>query len=351
MVRQMWRSTLKHKTRFLVLRFAIYILVMGFISFICFGGTLVDEGGGFGGAGYSRYETWEHGWPAVFLVRRVSDLTSSRYAVWDGSPTFMWPPFALDALAFFLVAIVCWYLARPRSNISREIDTSPRFALSSLLLFVALACAALATIGQALATAKREVAAGMALEGQGHSVTYAYGGPVWLARIVGSHEHLGSFYTVKEIRLSDSFDDFVNDDVTAKACDVLSSVRVMRCDRTHITDEYLHKLLIGRAFHGIEEVSFNETAISGKAFVGLNTLAHLRVLEGAGSQINDEGFKAISMISSIEDIDISDTNVSPAGIRHAVNMPRLARLVLLNTQIDGHDCRALASQGITCITE
>jgi hypothetical protein len=168
---------------------------------------------------------------------------------------------------------------------------------------------------------------------------------------MGSHEYLGSFYTVKEIRLSGSSDDFANDDVTTKACDLLGRVQVMRCDRTRITDEYLHKLLIGRAFYGVEEVSFNETAISGKAFVGLNTLTHLRVVEGAGSQINDEGFEALAMISSIEDIDISDTNVSPAGIRRAASMPRLARLVLLNTQIDRHDCRALTSQGITCITE
>ena len=106
-------------------------------------------------------------------------------------------------------------------------------------------------------------------------------------------------------------------------------------DRTHVikvtlpartTDVVLEQIArLGR----VEELDLSGTAISNAGLGSLTELDELRVLNLSNTAISDEGLKHLVKLTSLKELTLSDTKVSDEGLKkHIPEFPVLTQLVL-----------------------
>lgn len=106
-------------------------------------------------------------------------------------------------------------------------------------------------------------------------------------------------------------------------------------DRTHVTKVTLPETATDSVIEQVtqlgrvEELDLSGTAITNAGLARLAELDELRVLDLSNTAVSDEGLEYLAKLTSLVELTLSDTRVSDEGLKkHIPEFPVLARLVL-----------------------
>lgn len=130
------------------------------------------------------------------------------------------------------------------------------------------------------------------------------------------------------VRINLSFKEFGDDTASLFRTDELSEVRTLYLAGTDMTDAALAML---EFLPKLETLNLSETKITGTGFHG-SIVARLKTLMmRACSDVSIIGLSRIAEITSIETLDLSESNISVAGLEFVAKLPNLSGLRLDDT--------------------
>lgn len=122
----------------------------------------------------------------------------------------------------------------------------------------------------------------------------------------------------------------------------LKRLEVLNADETDIGDEGVHR--IAENCKRLRILSLNRTKVTGNSLASIKMLAGLEKLELAGnSNIDDEDVWNIDDLGNLWLLDLSNTNVTTAGISRLSGHKNLEFLFLTGTAVDDDVIPVLAS--------
>ncbi|WP_254512201.1 hypothetical protein [Anatilimnocola floriformis] len=319
----------------------LFVISIGaLLVVICFGGTRVYYDGNY----FGWFETWEHGWPGVFLTRGGYS-TSARYSFWVDVDEFRPWTLLLDTSVFaailgVLIIVPYWFRRRSRAQHRGAV-----FSLFSLFVAVTICCLLLGNIGYSLAQSRNERSAMAKLRKQGHQVEIKYIGPIWLARLQGGiNPHQESMlHGCRSVHPHFTKDDSLQD--------LLAQMRPLRhLERIDfsgclISDEDLRTLTIQHCT-GLKSLAFKGTFVTGSSFVEPRHWPRLKVVVASDSSLDDAGFDKLAKIPCLQWIEVSNTKITRQSIATAEKMPNLKTFVAKGIGFTAADCAVLKERGV-----
>jgi hypothetical protein len=155
-------------------------------------------------------------------------------------------------------------------------------------------------------------------------------GPAWLRAWVGD-QLLQSFETVRAVAFSDV-------DVDAASVDQLKNVRggqinlsFVRCQLSESALDCLQGL------SSIKDIQFSQTNVTDEGLAQLKTLPNLEVLELDGTGVTNAGLKNLKNFPALECLRLVDSQVTESGLADLQRFTRIKVLFLCGAQvIDEH---------------
>jgi protocatechuate 3,4-dioxygenase beta subunit len=113
----------------------------------------------------------------------------------------------------------------------------------------------------------------------------------------------------------------------------MTELKSLRLDDTRITDGGLQRLKQCGILTRLEFLVLSRTQITNAGLAYLQGMDRLRRLYIGGTRIGDEGISYLAKLSKLEVLILDDTNVTDAGLAHLRGLKNLNMLYLQNTQI------------------
>lgn len=165
-------------------------------------------------------------------------------------------------------------------------------------------------------------------------------GPMWLRRIVGK-----------------------------EGMELLEDVSCVDLSRTRVTDKDLARLawlapseeldphdpasvggaLLVERYRGVERLNLGNTQVTDAGLKHLRRLKNLKQLNLHGTQITDAGLECLSGLVQLEELDLGRTQVTDAGMQHLQQLQNLRLLSLGHVRIS--NAGLLSLQGLTELEE
>ena len=107
-------------------------------------------------------------------------------------------------------------------------------------------------------------------------------------------------------------------------------ITVHAAGNTMMTDANVAHL---SALTSLEDLDLSETRVTDAGLEHLSTLTSLRILNLSGTLVTDAGLEYLSTLTSIQDLNLSGTLVTDAGLEHLSALTSLNWLDLRETQV------------------
>jgi hypothetical protein len=305
-----------------MLGISVLIIFSVTVLFLCTVGNVVSEEGGLGFSGGGTWTEFEHGWPLVALNREVTNAKSNRLAIFEGNRNWNHLGVAIDGtiVACLFVAIVCvgYYVVRARRPLALSLRML--FAIFLILGIVAAHCKIrLARCAESQESAKW-------LEHHGFSVEYCYGGPVWLERLFGECVYqLAVFHSVKSAGIYNAEEKYGSE--VASSLSRCDRIRELRLDSSHFSQRTIALILQATPLNKLEELSLSHTTACCDVSDSITRFTQLQRLYVNGTPIDDAFLDRIAALPLLEELDVSDTNVTLSKRGIVVRIPSLAVIV------------------------
>lgn len=194
-----------------------------------------------------------------------------------------------------------------------------RFRLTSLLIFTTLCCFAMVWRGHVRSKFSVQQTALARLIEDGASVQQSVKQPKWLATFIGRDLYL----EVAEIRLDDQ-----------RRVDLSPMAALTSCQQLHISscpctdDDLLHV----RHLTDMRRLSLINTKVTNKGLEILNGLTSLEAIDLAESNIDDEGIAHLITKKNLTYVRL-DRHVTKKGLGYLAELPKLQHLSLYTARV------------------
>jgi hypothetical protein len=307
------------------------------VALLCFGGELADEGGGFGNVSYTTWQEYEHGWPMVSSRRIVFDRQSNRIMPWDGQSEWYWKPLLVDTLVALLLIAGCISLIGRawRAN-------SLAYSLRDLLLVVTVLCIALAHLYGVRGKCARASKAAAQLEERGYSVSYGYGGPLWLSRLLGTSVTSTELFEAPiELGIYDADDRQIKD--IEPLLQQVPQLLELRADDVSASSDGFEILLRQPYVSRLRLLSLSGSAADDESLAAVDRCSSLQSIYLDSTRISDATILRLPSLGSLRYVQLSDTMLSRAAVEALCKCSSVREFDLRNTALTRDDIRQIES--------
>jgi len=278
----------------------VTILAAAIVAYVAFVGTLTYIDIRPTTFSVVQVETWEHGWPWVFLERHVVQGTRESIAPWSFSAGWL----SLNLLALAGVAFATHFVnaCAIRPFFAR------RWRLANLFALLAVLALPLAYIGNLLTVTRNWQEMFDRLAQYDVDAIISYRPPLWYRRLVRAH--FGS-----------SNDDFIQDGYGVIDSIILKDAR---CNLEAVQQ------LVGQLPH-LTSIQFASTGFNDQnvAWIfGIPQRDRITGVSFGATDVTDETLKRMHELTSLEFLGLDDTRVSDEGAKHLARCKSLKEVYL-----------------------
>lgn len=309
---------------------------------ICFGGT-------FFGIWTDGRGNYQHGWPWYFC-NRWDDPFHTRFLFWHGEVS--WRPWALigDILVLLAITLIIFFVARWLRTLQR-----PSISLRQGMLLLTTACVALGWWTAAAARGRSLESLEQQLMENNCSLEGSYNDPLCLQRLFGFLYYDPAFYRLGNCLHICEFPDedhacFEPDEV-AHLLDDLPQFKAVSF-RTYASIMAVQQIMRHPRITTIEVIDFsqNDTA-TDDAIRELWRCESLNQLDLSGTEIGDNGVRHLLKVPRLIEVNVCRTNLTSDGLRLLATHPTLKRIVLRESGYCDESLGRLREKGLAVLAQ